>query len=166
MKKLSIVVGLTALFAVGSLSFAQDKPVDSQDQQGLKYLWIGLEKAAKLYDEAFNKNDPAALGALFATDAAEIGPNGPAYGREAIQQRYADLFAKWKPTDHVNKIKKMYMLGEEGVSVIDWSVGGFGGYVVTVSDHQGDNWLVHLAVYGITTTPTPSPSPTATPTPN
>jgi hypothetical protein len=79
---------------------------------------------------------------------------------DAIQQRYADLFAKWKPTDHVNKIQKVYMLGTEGVSVMDWSVGGYGGYVVTVSDRQGDNWLAHLAVYGITKTPPASPTPT------
>jgi len=58
----------------------------------------------------------------------------------------------------------VYMLGDEGVAVMKWSVGGgYGGYVVTVNSHQGDNWLVHLAVYGITTTPTPSPSPTPTP---
>lgn len=148
------LVGLAFNFVVPVL--AQEKPVDPQVQQG-------LENAAKVYDAAFNKNDAAALGALFTADAVEAGPHGTAYGRDAIQQRYADLFAKWKPTDHVNKIQKVYMLGDEGVSVMDWSVGGYGGYVVTVSDLQGDNWLVRLAVYGITKTPTPSPSPAATP---
>jgi hypothetical protein len=33
-----------------------------------------------------------------------------------------------------------------------------------VSDRQGDNWLAHLAVYGITKTP--PASSTSTPTPN
>jgi ketosteroid isomerase-like protein len=115
------------------------------------------------YDEAFNKNDAAALAALFTQDAVETGPNGTAYGQAAIQQRHADLFAKWKPKDHVNTIEKVYLLGDEGVTVMKWSVGGYGGYVVTVNSHQGDNSLVHLAVYGITTTPAPSPSPTTTP---
>lgn len=108
------------------------------------------------YDEAFNKNDAA----LFTQDAVETGPNGTAYGQAPIQQRYADLFAKWKPKDHVNTIEKVYMLGDEGVAVMKRSVGG---YVVTVDSHQGDNWLFHLAVYGITTTLAPSPSPTTTP---
>lgn len=150
--KMAFVVSLLALSTVSA-----EEPADPQVQQG-------LEKAAKQYDDAFNKNDAVALGALFTADAVEAGPHGTAYGREAIQQRYADLFAKWKPTDHVNKIQKVYMLGAEGVSVMDWSVGGYGGYVVTVSDHQGDNWLGHLAVYGITKTP--PASSTSTPTPN
>jgi hypothetical protein len=162
--KMAFVVSLLALSSVSASSIfigfasvmtaSAQEPVDPQVQEG-------LEKAAKQYDDAFNKNDAVALGALFTTDAVEAGPHGPAYGREAIQQRYADLFAKWKPTDHVNKIQKVYMLGPEGVSVIDWSIGkDLGGYVVTVSDHQGDNWLVRLAVYGITKTPPASPTPT------
>jgi hypothetical protein len=48
------------------------------------------------------------------------------------------------------------MLGDEAVAVMNWSVGGYGGYVVTVNSHQSGNWLTHLAVYGITTT---HPSP-------
>jgi ketosteroid isomerase-like protein len=138
-------------------ALAQEKSVDPQTLQG-------VENAAKLYDAAFNNNDAVAIGALFTSDAVESGPEGTAYGQAAIQQRYAGLFAKWKPKDHLNTIEKVYMLGDEAVAVIKWSVGGYGGYVVTVNSHQGDNWLTHLAVYGITTTPAPSPSPTTTPT--
>ena len=158
MKILSAIFAIAGLWAVSSLSLAQEKPAQEKpvDPEILK----GLQNAANLYDAAFNKNDAAALGALFTADAVESGPQGTAYGKAAIQQRYADLFAKSQPKDHVNKIEKVYMLGSEGVSVMDWSAGGYGGYVVTVSDHQGENWLVHLAVCGVTKTPTPSPSAT------
>jgi hypothetical protein len=35
------------------------------------------------YDEAYNKNDAAALAALFAEDAVVVTDTGPIYGREA-----------------------------------------------------------------------------------
>jgi uncharacterized protein (TIGR02246 family) len=40
----------------------------------------------KKYDEAFNKNDAAAVVGLFTEDAVFVTPTGPVYGREAIEK--------------------------------------------------------------------------------
>jgi hypothetical protein len=42
-------------------------------------------------DEAFNKNDAAALAALFTEDAVYVVPEGLFAGRQAIEKRYADV---------------------------------------------------------------------------
>ena len=49
-------------------------------------------------DEAFNKNDAAALAALFTEDAVLVAPDGMFFGRQAIQKRYADTFQRWPIT--------------------------------------------------------------------
>jgi Domain of unknown function (DUF4440) len=59
-------------------AFAQEKDtVDPQTRQQ-------VETAAMKYDEAFNKNDAAAVAALFTQDAIEVGPDGPDYGQQCM----------------------------------------------------------------------------------
>jgi hypothetical protein len=72
---LGALVGLAINFAVPT--FAQEKEtVDPQLIQKIRALSIK-------YDEAFNKNDAAALAALYTEDA--VGDDtGPIYSREAI----------------------------------------------------------------------------------
>ena len=82
-----------------------------------------LEAFVAKYDEAFNKTDAAAVAALFTQDAVEVNPNGPAYGKQAIEKRYSDMFQKWHPTDHLNTIERMYMIGKDACVIIKWSVG-------------------------------------------
>jgi hypothetical protein len=48
-------------------------------------------------DEAFNKNDAAALAALFTEDAVYVVPEGLFCGRQAIEKRYADVFQRRHP---------------------------------------------------------------------
>ena len=45
-------------------------------------------------DEAFNKNDAAALAALFTEDAVYVVPEGLFSGRQAIEKRYAGMFKR------------------------------------------------------------------------
>ena len=110
---------ILAGFAIGFALpiFAQLKElVDPQIRQQ-------IEAGQKNYDVAFNKNDGAAIAALFTQDGIETGPNGSAHGQQAIEKRYSDLFQKWHPTDHLNTIVKMYMLGNEAYVIVNWSVG-------------------------------------------
>jgi uncharacterized protein (TIGR02246 family) len=50
----------------------------------------------KAYAEAKSDNDAAAIAALFARDAAFVGPEGPIIGRQAIQKYYTDLYQRWR----------------------------------------------------------------------
>ena len=150
MKKhvLLALVGLATGFVVPA--FAQEKDtVDPQIRQQLEAL-------SKKFDDASNKADAAALAALFTQDAVEVGPDGPVYGREALEKRYSDMFQKWHPTDHLNTIERVYMLGKDTCMIIKWSWGGQKGYVTTINVHEGDNWLFRIATVNITPPPKPA----------
>ena len=56
-----------------------------------------------MIDEAFNNNDAAALAAFFTEDAVQVTPEGPIYGREAIEKQFADLFTQIHVSEHINK---------------------------------------------------------------
>jgi hypothetical protein len=84
-----------------------------------------------------------------------VDPNGPAYGQQAIEKRYSDMFQKWHPTDHLNTIERMYMLGKDACVIIKWSVGGLKGYVTTFNVHEGDNWLFRITTVSVTPPPAP-----------
>jgi ketosteroid isomerase-like protein len=80
--RLLALVGLAISFALPT--FAQQK--DSVDPQ-LRETLVAL---VKKYDEAFNKNDAAALAALFTEEAIFVTDTGPVNGREAIEKYWVD----------------------------------------------------------------------------
>jgi ketosteroid isomerase-like protein len=149
---LGALIGL-ASFAVPT--FAQLKEVDDPQMRQQ------IEAAQKNYDVAFNKHDAAAVAALFTQDTVETGPDGPAYGQQAIEKRYSDLFRNWQPTptDHLNTVEKMYMLGDNVYVIQKWSVGGYKGWVTLIMAPKGNDWLVQRATYNITQ-PAATPYPT------
>jgi uncharacterized protein (TIGR02246 family) len=109
------VAGLAMSFALPA--FAQEKEtVDPQIRQQLEAL-------CKKFDEASNKADAAALAALFTQDAVEVSPDGLVYGRQALEKKYGDMFQKFHPTDHLNTIERVYMLGKDTCMIIKWSWG-------------------------------------------
>jgi ketosteroid isomerase-like protein len=96
--KIRLVVALVGL-AIGftAPAFAQQKDtVDPQIAQQIRALSIR-------YDEAFNKNDAAAMAALYTEDAVEVTDTGPIYGREAIEKYFADVFKQVHVSNHLGK---------------------------------------------------------------
>ena len=142
---LGALVGLAIGFTVPA--FAQEK--DTPDPQ----IRQQLDALAKKFDEASNKADAAALAALFTQDAVEVSPDGLVYGRQALEKKYGDMFQKFHPTDHLNTIERVYMLGKDTCMIIKWSWGGKGGYVTTINVHEGDNWLFRIATVSVTPAP-------------
>ena len=140
------LAGLALGYAVPA--FAQEKDtVDPQIRQQLDAL-------SEKYTEAFNKNDAAAIAALFTQDAVEVGPDGPAYGQQAIEKRYAEGFPKWgHPHDHLNTIERVYMLGKDTCVINKWSWGGLKGYVTTINVREGDKWLFRITTVNVTPPP-------------
>ena len=137
------LVGLALGYAVPA--FAQEKDtVDPQIRQQLDAL-------SEKYTEAFNKNNAAAIAALFTQDAVEVGPDGLAYGQQAIEKRYAEGFPKWgHPHDHLNTIDRVYTLGKDTCMIIKWSNGGHSGWVTTINVREGDNWLFRITTVNVT----------------
>jgi ketosteroid isomerase-like protein len=74
-----------------------------------------LDVKIKKYDEAWNKNDAAALAAFFADDAVLVTDQGPIYGRDQTEKHFTDLFQK----DHFSQVAKAdqhspHIIGTDG----------------------------------------------------
>ena len=151
---LAILAGSAISFALPT--FAQLKEVtDPQVRQQLDAL-------AKSYDTAFNKQDVAGIMATFTPDAVETGPDGPATGTAELQARYTKLFEKWHPTDHLNTIEKVYQLGSDVYVVQRWSVEKYKGWVTLVEVPKGNQWLVQLVTFNISSQPAAATTPVET----
>ena len=121
----------------------------------------------KKYDDAFNKNDAAAVVALFTEDAVFVTPTGPIYGREAIEKWYADFFQQWHPSGSIGMLDQY---SPHAIGAADnefWSNGDFSmtlqaetgepiplkGYLSEILVRDGDAWKVQVLAYN--TTPEP-----------
>jgi uncharacterized protein (TIGR02246 family) len=144
-------------------TFAQQlKPTPSaQDRQQ-------VEEFNKRIDEANNKNDAAAVAAFYAENAVLVTPDGPIYGREAIEKHYADLFKQVHFSNHIAKLDPYspQMLGNERWDAGEWSttiqVQGqkddpiqLKGYFGCIDIREGDDWKILMLTYNMTPPPAP-----------
>jgi ketosteroid isomerase-like protein len=89
-----------------------------------------LEQLAALGNkihEAWSKNDAAALAATYTEDAVLVTDIGPAYGREAIEKFFADLFKQVHFSNHFGKRDEYspYIIGTAGNEIWEngeWSL--------------------------------------------
>jgi ketosteroid isomerase-like protein len=75
---------LTISFAFPTLAQQKDT-VDPKIIEQIRAL-------ATKFDEAYNKNDAAALAALYTGDAVYVAQHGTSHGRQAIEKTYANYF--------------------------------------------------------------------------
>jgi uncharacterized protein (TIGR02246 family) len=145
LRLLLILAGLAIGFAVPVLAQEKDT-VDSQTRQEIEAV------DAKL-DEAFNKNDAAAVAALFTEDAILLVPvdhaperSGMFSGREAIEKEFAQKFIEYHLTDNKGKLDQI-----NSVDAGMWAVGEWtntvnfrptGGYRAIFFVPDGDTWKI------------------------
>jgi ketosteroid isomerase-like protein len=164
------LVGLAISFALPA--FAQQKeptPSDKDRQQ--------TDAFVKKFHEAYDNHDAAALAALYTEDAIIVTPQGPVYGRKAIEKWYADGFQQWHSKNHIDKVDQgsphhIGTAGNEAWSNGEWSetIQGqnFGpiqikGYWSNVTVREGDTWKIRMDTFNVTPAPATTPSPTTTP---
>jgi uncharacterized protein (TIGR02246 family) len=170
--KIRLVLGLVGLGISFALpTFAQK--TNTPDPQ----LRQALEALGKREDEAFNNNDAAAIAATFTEDAVYVTPQGPIYGREAIEKYYEDRLQKLHFSNHIVKFDpdSPHVIGTAGNEMWatgEWSVTIQGqngpaiqlqGYWGATKAREGDTWKTRMDVYNIT--PRPAATGTATPSP-
>jgi uncharacterized protein (TIGR02246 family) len=84
----------------------------------------------KKYDVAVKNNDAAAVAALYMEDALFVADTGPLYGRQAIDNFYADAFKVLHPQDYISKedqnSARFVGTTENVASNGEWSVSGQG----------------------------------------
>jgi len=143
MRILLALAGLAIGFAVPVLAFNFSGDVKALGE----FNALGMK-----YDEAYNKNDAAALAALFAEDAVVVTDTGPIYGREAIEKMYADEFHKWHNINHIGQADQLNAIGNEPWSVGEWwntlqSQTGpvfVRGYWSAIYLREGDTWKIRM----------------------
>jgi len=111
-----------------------------------------LEAINLKFDEAFNKHDATALGALYIANAVQVTPAGTFSGRVAVEGYVTDLFQRHNPSDRVTKISYVYAMGGDLCAIGGWTVtingtGKFGGYLVNVYTPTGATWKIRASVF-------------------
>ena len=128
-------------------AIAQQK--DTADPQTVQQIRV---LAMKL-DEAFNKNDPAALAALYTENAVmTTSDTGTSRGRQAIEKSYAYDFQTWHPYSRVTSVDRVTAVGNEVRSHGRWSdtaqsrgwqeVRNSEGYYSWIIVREGDTWKI------------------------
>ncbi len=156
---LGALVGLAISFAVPALAQQTYTP-DPQLREAL----VAYDKK---YDEAFNNNDAAAVGALYTEDAVEVTDTGPIYGRKAIEKHWADVFQKWHFSNHLitpdqYSPHSIGTAGNEMWATGEWSTtiqgqdGGpiqLKGYESAIKAREGDTWKTRMDTFNVTPAP-------------
>ncbi len=166
--RLLALVGLAISFALPTYAQQTNTPDPQLRQQ--------LDAFVKGEDEAYNKNDAAAIAATFTKDAVQVTPEGPIYGREAIEKYYSDLLQKIHFSNHITKVDpdSPHAIGATGNDMwatAEWNVtiqgqsGGpiqLKGYWGAIKAREGDTWKTRMGCYNITPAPAATTKTTET----
>ena len=128
----------------------------------------------KKHTDALDKNDPAAVAALFTEDGVYVTATGPINGREAIEKYHADLFKQIHLSNNLVTVDadSPHVIGRAGNEM--WATGAwsatiqgqnFGptqikGYWSVI--REGDDWKIR----NLTFNTTPAPAATSSPASN
>jgi uncharacterized protein (TIGR02246 family) len=144
-RSLIVLAGLVISLVLPSLS---QQTVDPQLDQRIRAL-------TARYDEAFNKNDATALGALFSEDAVFSGLHGKFKGRQAIENFHSQqVFARWHANNRVTTVDRVVSVSDEVSSSGKWSETvqsngskSIGGTFSWILIRDGDSWKIRMATY-------------------
>ena len=143
MRLLLTLAGFVIGFVVPAFAQEQNK-IDPEVRQQ-------IEAVLAKYEDAYNKNDAAAIAALYTADAAEVfdeytAGGGSASGREAIQQTYAGQFASG-PFKLSLKLVQVYAIGDDVCAVSEFSrqLHSGKGYNAKILVREPDGWKIRMA---------------------
>jgi ketosteroid isomerase-like protein len=133
------LAGFAISFVVPAVAQEQ-KTVDPEVRQQ-------IEAVLAQYDEAFNKQDAAAVAALFTPVAVEVwgwssSESALASGQQAIEKRYADQIAGMKCA---SKLVQVYPIGSEVCAITKESVGMWKNTAVRIYVRDADTWKINMA---------------------
>jgi uncharacterized protein (TIGR02246 family) len=155
------LVGLAISFAVPALAQQKDTIASQIDEQ-----------IVKKFDAAFNNGDAAGVAALYTEDAVQVTPQGPVFGREAIEKLFTAVFQQGHYSNHLNKDDQdsPHMIGTAGDEVWrtgEWSFTVQGksgdpiklkGFWSAINVRKGDTWKIQMLTFNVS----PPPASTAT----
>ncbi|HEY5743140.1 MAG TPA: nuclear transport factor 2 family protein [Terrimicrobiaceae bacterium] len=134
-RSVGILVGLAISFALESFGQPKDTAeLQRAQQRDLLGVASAVDESGELHrklDEAYNKNDAAAVAALFTEDALLVEPGGIFSGRQDIQKRYADTFQRSPVISFNSGFERDYL------NAIDNAVWGAGQWTSTFQSQNG-----------------------------
>ncbi len=147
---------VAAVVAIGLVMPAAAQHISDQDAR----------QAGESVVQAFNKaalaKDAAGLAALYSEDATYVTPDGPLFGRAAIQKQFAEDFKLI--TLEPAKLDRVAMIGDN-VRLRDGSWSGVlqspdgpvhvKGYWATTDLRDGSTWKIRMETMNITLPPPP-----------
>jgi uncharacterized protein (TIGR02246 family) len=139
-----LLVTLAAL-AIGIAVWVVGQELNTVDPQFRQQIEAVIMK----FDDAYYKNDAAAIADLFAPDAVEVWGwdkfSKVASGQQAIERRYRVHFPK--PGDLSAKLLQVYAIGNEICTISEFNhvITGGKGYVVRIYVREGDTWKIRVA---------------------
>ena len=98
------------------------------------------------YHEAYNKYDAAAVADFYTLDAIEwLGETGLAVGKQAIEERYAVMFAS-QPVKQSPKLVHMFAVDDDICAISDFSHHSTQkGSYLRVYVREADGWKIRMA---------------------
>jgi ketosteroid isomerase-like protein len=165
------LVGLALSLVAPTVAQPKDPAADPQTTQKIRAI-------SQAYNEAVNRNDAAAVAALFTQDAVLVSDRAVVHGRQAIEKWYADLFEALQPKELIGKPEgeAPHLIGTAGDAAYEtgeWSETGQGpngeptqlnGYFSAVDVREGEDWKILVLTYNLTPSgPAPTPAPPAGP---
>ena len=159
MHLLITLAGLAISFALPA--FAQQK--ETSDPQIIEQL----NALTKKFIDGVDNNDAPTVAALYTEDAVFVTPQGPIFGREAIEKLFAGMFQQGHYSDHLNKDDQgsPHMIGTAGDEVWrtgEWSFTVQGksgdpiklkGYWSAINVREGDAWKIQMLTFNVTPPP-------------
>jgi uncharacterized protein (TIGR02246 family) len=124
MRLLFALVGWAISFALPINAQQKDtadpKMVQQRDLLGVVSALDEFGALSQKLDEAYNKNDAAAVAALFTEDGLLVAPDGIFSGRQDIEKRYEDTLRRWPITDFNGRRERRHL---HAIDNAVWSAG-------------------------------------------
>ena len=166
---LGALVGLAITFILPAFSQQKDtadtRVVQQRDLLGVPKAIDEFGELHQALDEAYNKNDAAAVAAFFTEDALLVEPDGMFSGRQNIERRYAETFQRSPiisfnssfARDYLNAIDNAVWRAGQWTSTFQSQTGSVFalGYWSAIFVREGDAWKIR--VWTINQTPPPTP---------
>jgi ketosteroid isomerase-like protein len=133
------LVGLAISFALPAVAQDQNM-VDPEVRQQIEAVYMK-------FGDAHNKDDAAAIAALYTQDAVRIvsweSKGGLASGQQAIEKWFALQFAS-SPGEFGGKLVQVYPIGSEISAISEWSWGQWKGRQAMIYVRDADTWKIRM----------------------
>jgi uncharacterized protein (TIGR02246 family) len=145
------------LLALAGLAISLALPAFAQQQDTVDpEIAEQIRALAAKYDEAFNKNDVAAVCAFITEDAVWTTPKGKYSGRQSIEADYVDHVFRYHSNNLSTKFDRIDADGNDVRATGTWSctfqddsghTKHLKGQTAWVLVHEGDTWKIREDTY-------------------